>query len=197
LDKRNRQLAQATFSRSFRDYQNVMQASSATVSPRAQEKIVPAPPLAHSKKLRDPPQERLSARGAGGRVVAKSLFTPRRFEEASLPTKGPIMSAPPTVREMFSGNVEQVRAENIDTLAPNFVDSVMKSDGSLVASALGQRTTHSSFRVDPFKVTEIAGWTSSDKILQNDPYFAKPIQRTGNSCVKYDIISGRKKNFWY
>merc|ERR1711881_683191 len=127
----------------------------------------------------------------------KTFFTPRRFEEASLPTKGPIVTAPPTVRDMFSRNMDQVRTEAIDTLAPNFVNSVMKSDGSAVTAAIGRRTFHSSFRADPFKVTEIAGWTNEDKVFRQDPYHSKPIQRTGNSCVKYDILTGKKKDFWY
>lgn len=191
LARKNRQLAQATFSNSFREYQTAMSGFPDDVS---SAKVVPAPPLPFQKQLRDPQPAKLSARS---RLMSKTLFTPRRFEEATLPTKGPTMSAPPTVRDMFSRSMDQVRSEAIDTLSPNFVDSVMKTDGSAVSAAIGHRTKHSSCRVDPFKVTEIAGWTNEDKVFRQDPYSAKPIQRTGNSCVKYDIISGRKKDFWY
>jgi len=196
LERTNRQLAQATFSTSFRDYQDAMHSRFSTLTPRSrpeQDKVIPAPALPFNKRLRDPNPQKREAH----RVMAKTLFTPRRFDEASRGTKGPTYSAPPTVRDMFSSNMDQVRAEAIDTLSPNFVDSVMKSDGSAVASAIGNRTKHSSFRIDSFKVTEIAGWTNKDQVLRDDPYYSKPIQRTGNSCVKYDIISGRRKDFWY
>lgn len=62
------------------------------------------------------------------------------------------------------------------------------------------RTTQhcSMHRVEPQSAREISSWaTHNCKITRDDPFNVKPVQRSGNSCVKYDIIANTQKEFWY
>lgn len=62
-----------------------------------------------------------------------------------------------------------------------------------------ERTRHSRARVEPAQAREVTAWpfSGSDKLKRDDPYFVRPVQATGSSCVKYDIITGDRKQFWY
>merc|ERR1712129_438593 len=62
------------------------------------------------------------------------------------------------------------------------------------------RQQHSQNRVEPNPMTEITGWFEGDhkdKSKRGDPFFAKPVANMGSSCVKYDIVSNERKQFWY
>lgn len=61
------------------------------------------------------------------------------------------------------------------------------------------RKQHSQNRVEPSHRREISSWIfeHKDPLKREDPFFAKPVQNTGSSSVKYDIISNERKQFWY
>merc|ERR1711920_238525 len=59
-------------------------------------------------------------------------------------------------------------------------------------------TRHSQSRVESFSAREISDWKyKTDKLQRDDHYYLKPVQQTGSSSVKYDIISNERRHFWY
>jgi hypothetical protein len=132
--------------------------------------------------------------------------------------------APPAEKDMFR-KVDQLRTEShINVCEANLADALYGSsrareatprsvlgDLSITRSQLGtqasskppkpgsQRKQHSQNRVEPTNSKEISGWFEEhkDKLKKGDEFFAKPVPNMGNSCVKYDIISNERRQFWY
>jgi hypothetical protein len=61
-----------------------------------------------------------------------------------------------------------------------------------------ERTCLSNTRVEPWQVREMTSCNlGEDKLKRADAYFVKPVQCTGSSSVKFDIITGDRHQFWY
>merc|ERR1719487_43874 len=62
------------------------------------------------------------------------------------------------------------------------------------------RQQHSQNRVEQHYGKELSGWFEihqKDKLRKEDAFYAKPVANMGSSCVKYDIITNERKQFWY
>jgi hypothetical protein len=174
--------------------------------------------LPFQERLRDPVGARPTPR-----VVHKGEWTPRRNEKIQI-------ACPPTEHEMFTKNVDQLRAESqMDPFEANLADAVHSArakmsprtsleatatsvlsdmrtnratvgkNGSLPPKPGAHRQQHSQNRVEPQYGTEITGWFEAhkDKQKREDPFYARPVPNMGSSCVKYDIISNERRQFWY
>jgi len=171
--------------------------------------------------LKVPHQERYRdvAEKPTPRVITKNEWTPRRDERMKT-------RAPPAEHDMFR-NVDQLRTEShMDPFEANLADAVHSARakksplGTTATSVLGdlratrsqlgknehmppkpgaQRQQHSQNRVEPHYGKEISGWFEAhkEKTKREDPFFARPVANMGSSCVKYDIISNERKQFWY
>jgi len=166
------------------------------------------------RKVRDQARMRDIPERPTPRVLDRKDFTPRRGEPR-------VEHRPPHERDMFK-KVDQLRTDShMDCTEPNFQDAIGCRSSSLGISgahALGgtltsrsvlgdgvppkpaeHRSRHSVQRMEHSHHREITHWpfAGADKTKQGDPYHAKPVQQTGSSCVKYDIISNERKQFWY
>eukprot|EP00929_Paragymnodinium_shiwhaense_P014731 TRINITY_DN122694_c0_g1_i1.p1 TRINITY_DN122694_c0_g1~~TRINITY_DN122694_c0_g1_i1.p1 ORF type:complete len:355 (+),score=66.61 TRINITY_DN122694_c0_g1_i1:122-1186(+) len=150
------------------------------------------------------------------RTVARNLWTPRRGEVAADP-------APPSEKAMFR-KVHQLRAEShLDVTDKSLAEALSADAGGdapgrsnlahcstvrtqmpMASAGLppkpgAERTKHAAARIEPTFVREITSWPfqGKDKMKHGDPYFTKPLQNTGSSSVKYDILTGDRYQYWY
>lgn len=149
------------------------------------------------------------------RVLARPDWAPRRSEIRITP-------APPSEHDMFR-TVDQLRAESqMDVASSGFAStlhsarsrslgvsgsnavSLASTTRSLLREDLapkqaGARTRHSENRVEASSAREITGWPGEQthRLKREDHYYVKPVQQTGGSSVKFDIISNERKQFWY
>lgn len=62
----------------------------------------------------------------------------------------------------------------------------------------GARINHSRTRLESNDAREISNWPyHQDKLRRSDPFFVRPAHQLGGSSVKFDIITGERKQFWY
>jgi len=129
------------------------------------------------------------------RLTTKSLFTPRRGEQRE-------ERSPPGAQDMFK-SCDQIRAESVHHVVST---GFARDAETLRATGVQPRITaaaakpfHSSNRLEQISTRETSTWhmKHTDKLLREDPYHMKPNQRTGNSMVKYDILSNERKDYWY
>lgn len=168
--------------------------------------------MAHQHRKTDPIEKREP------RVVSRRDWTPRRGD-------APVSAAPPPcVQDMFK-SVDQLRVEShMDITDQNFADAVTapksaRSLGLVGAHAISRTLTarssyaeehrppkpaadrkrHSSNRLEDTTAREITHWACPfmDRGKRADQYYQRPLQGTGMSCVKYDIITNDKREFWY
>lgn len=62
------------------------------------------------------------------------------------------------------------------------------------------RTRQATQRIEPEHTRNITSWPLApgrDKLKKGDAFFEKPVQQTGSSSVKHDIITGQQRDFWY
>lgn len=130
------------------------------------------------------------------RLTAKTLFTPRRGELRE-------ERKPPRPEDMFS-TPNQIRNESvIDVVATSFArdNETRRATGTHPRiTAAASKTLHSADRLESIHTREVSTWhirNSAEKLLRDDNFHMKPMQRTGNSSVKYDILSNDRKDFWY
>jgi len=179
-----------------------------------------APPtpgrVSHDRTIPFQDRERDVAPKVSPRTMNKRLWGPRRGEvRAEL--------RPPSEHQMFQ-SVDQLRAEShADVSEQNFAASLRNSRstslGQSRATALSSatttrslnigreddpakpahaRTNHSRTRLESNDAREISNWPyHQDKLQRQDPFFVRPAHQLGGSSVKFDIITGERKQFWY
>lgn len=62
------------------------------------------------------------------------------------------------------------------------------------------RTRQATQRIEPDHTRYITSWPLApgrDKLKKGDAFFEKPVQQSGSSSVKHDIISNQQRDFWY
>lgn len=151
------------------------------------------------------------------RILEKHLWTPRRGEVLKIPQ-------PPHEHDMFR-SVDQLRSEShVDVHDANFADTLHSAratraagggegpsamtDANTGRSAMlhskppkppAARNRHSQTTIEQHAAREITGWPFHARcpLRREDPYYVRPVQQTGSSSVKYDIINNERKNFWY
>jgi len=165
-------------------------ARKAEITPRTPEKNW------NDKQVRDQHRKRDIPTPAPKDVTDKASWLPKR----SVPR---IHNMPPHATDMFC-SVDQLRAEpNNDVMSADFAHqhTAARMSGSQTARlsvAADDKRFHSHQRLEATTVRDVTSWPwQSDKLTRKDPYHAKPMQRSGNSSVKHDIISNERKNFWY
>jgi len=172
------------------------------------------PPTPGGAPSKGPFRERMQQQPQSARVVERAMLTSRRGE--------PLRVERAPEDHITYRNVDQLRAEShVDTTSPRFAGTVgaaslHTSRGGVhtmphpptMRSTLGDSTRplkstdtmvhQSGRRLEGFAVREISDWHAErDKLKNGDAFFAKPVQNSGSSCVKYDILSGERKQFWY
>eukprot|EP00927_Polykrikos_kofoidii_P067167 TRINITY_DN62687_c0_g1_i1.p1 TRINITY_DN62687_c0_g1~~TRINITY_DN62687_c0_g1_i1.p1 ORF type:complete len:359 (+),score=36.08 TRINITY_DN62687_c0_g1_i1:86-1078(+) len=202
-----KQLCQSMSPRDYEQYRRQRQASSAAP---------PTPGRVGQVDRQVPFRGRLRdvAVRPSPRVVDRQQWTPRRGEpQAKTP-------APPNEQDMFR-TVDQLRAEShMDVadrgLAENLLSARPRHDLSVLADVSTARSTvqhseqlppksardrvhHSTQRVEESHAREITGWPfhRDAKTKRGDHFYCQPVQQSGSSSVKFDIISGERKQFWY
>lgn len=130
------------------------------------------------------------------RVVAREDWTPRRGEPRP-------QARPPRTPELFQSR-HQVRAEPQQPLSArrsSLPPPAPQRHGTaaMTARPARERSNHSASRIEQTAGRELTSWPfeQHDRMRRDDPYHAKPAQQSGSSCVKYDIISNERHNFWY
>lgn len=152
------------------------------------------------------------------RIQEKHLWTPRRGEVMKVPE-------PPLEHDMFRA-VDQLRAEShVDVHDANFADAIHSArkaraagagdgpsalvDASKTRSAMVQdeapakpaaaRNRFSKNVIEQHAAREITGWPFHHRcpLRREDPFYVRPVQQTGSSSVKFDIITNERKDFWH
>jgi len=157
------------------------------------------------------------------RVVPKMQFTPRRDErlqERAPPSEHRMFTSVDQLRT--DSHIDTCEANLADAVHSSRAKHSARSSslGATATTVLGDigttrstlgmkdglppkpgahRQQHSQNRVEPHQGKDITGWTEAhkDKLKKEDAFFAKPVMNAGASCVKYDIISNERKQFWY
>jgi len=160
----------------------------AEVTPRTPEKNFT------DKQVRDQHRKRDIPTPPSQDVTHNSLWLSRR----GVPK---IQNMPPSHADMFQ-SVDQLRCEpHTDVMSADFAHkhTAARMSGSQTARLTSDdKRHHSSRRLESTTVRDITSWPwQTDKLTRNDPYNLKPVQRSGNSSVKHDIINNTRKNFWY
>lgn len=127
-------------------------------------------------------------------ITHKASWLPRR----GVPR---IENMPPPATDMFQ-SVDQLRCEPNDVLSSGFAHA---HTAARMSGTQTERLTvhdhkrhHSHQRLEAMTCRDVTSWPfANDKLTRRDPYHAKPMQRSGNSSVKHDIISNERKHFWY
>mmetsp|Transcript_47625 Transcript_47625/g.94690 ORF Transcript_47625/g.94690 Transcript_47625/m.94690 type:complete len:330 (+) Transcript_47625:89-1078(+) len=204
-----KQLLQASAPNNFAAY----------VARRTSSAAPPTPERAsHDRTIPFQDQERDSAPKpkVSPRTLNKQIWATRRGD---LRTE----LRPPPEHEMFK-SVDQLRAEShMDVSEQNFAASLRASRsaslGQSGATALSSATTqrslnigredeppkpaaarknHSRTRLESNDAREISNWPYyQDKLQRPDPFYVRPAHQLGGSSVKFDIITGERKQFWY
>jgi len=213
--RQSRQLRQAEHPRDYGQF-----------SARRDRDGLKTPERASSLAVKVPQQERLRdvAARPSPRVVSKGDWSARReerFKERVPPSEHEMFrNVDQLVTEShintFDANladaVHSSRAKNSarsGTLSARGERTVLGDMGTMRSQLGGardrppkpgaQRHQHSTNRVEPHQSRELSGWHEGhkDKLKREDPFFAKPVPNMGTSCVKYDIISNERKQFFY
>jgi hypothetical protein len=128
------------------------------------------------------------------KAETKAMFMSRR----DVPR---ITEMPPPAAEMFC-SVDQLRSEpHTNVMSARFAHehTAARMSGSQTARLTVDDKRHRSHqRLESMTVRDVTSWPwQSDKLTRRDPYHVKPMQASGNSSVKHDIISNERRNFWY
>lgn len=77
--------------------------------------------------------------------------------------------------------------------------SMMGRDRELPPKPGNQRKLHSQNRIEPLSGKDVTAWVfeHQDRLKRDDTFFTKPVQNSGSSSVKFDIISNQRHAFWY
>jgi len=131
-------------------------------------------------------------------VVNKAAWLPRR--EVGVPRIGNM--PPPAADVAMFQSVDQLRSEpHTDVMSARFAyeHTAARMSGSQTARLTADEKRHQSCqRLEATTVRDVTSWPwQSDKLTRHDPFHVKPMQRSGNSSVKHDIISNRRRDFWY
>lgn len=122
------------------------------------------------------------------RVSAREHWTPRRGELRE-------ERRPPADRSLYQ-TADQLRTDSFENASSSAFSK--KCDEGAMDQSIRTKTHFSRHRMDLAASRDITSWPMhSCKITREDPFHVKPLQRSGNSCVKYDIITNERKEFWY
>lgn len=207
------QLSQATAPRDYGLYVQRRQQSTVPATPKPRDGPLERV-MEYQDRLRDIPERETP------RIVSRNLWTPRRGEILAAPL-------PPSEQSMFLQVHQLRAESHMNASDKSLAEALSPrtgratGGGSFRASALvdcptartqmgattagvppkpgHERTKHSNIRIEPTFLREISAWPSQhkDKMKYGDAYFTKPLQNTGSSSVKYDIISGERMQYWY
>jgi len=209
-----KQLCQASAPRDYGRYHSARQTSVAPPTPERPGMF--GRQVQHQDKMRDVPEKTTP------RVVDKQLFSARRGESklvAAPPHESDMFRNLHQLRaESHHDVTDQQFAEALNSArrgsalaasgaavcdAPVTRSSMVAASvlvkGDLPPKQAHERAKYSKMRVEPHAARDMTGWPfhHQDRLKREDPYYVKPVQQTGSSGVKYDIITGEGHGFWY
>lgn len=181
-------------------------------TPRRGERLVEPQPPGEGEMFRAYDQLRTESHFDTSLATLAEGLPSRRSASMGLNTSGALPRPRPWqlggaagIPSISAANSANVTASSLD-LPPgasalsgaSTARSMMLRDDAIPKPA-HERVRHSKRRMEPQISNEITGWPfhGQDKTKRDDAYFSKPMLQTGSSSVKYDIISGDRRNFWY
>eukprot|EP00928_Gymnodinium_smaydae_P070150 TRINITY_DN5406_c1_g2_i1.p1 TRINITY_DN5406_c1_g2~~TRINITY_DN5406_c1_g2_i1.p1 ORF type:complete len:475 (-),score=89.60 TRINITY_DN5406_c1_g2_i1:51-1295(-) len=74
-----------------------------------------------------------------------------------------------------------------------------ESHNGLRPALAHERTRFSGHRAEQHQAREITGWpfSETERLKREDAFYVRPVQATGSSSVKYNIVTGERHGFFY
>lgn len=177
--KQVKHLCQMTTPRDFQAYLSQTRLYQDETAPRT-----PVKPSPETRVMEFPKRPRTPRQRPTPRLMDTGPWSARRGEKLpELPV--------PSEQEMIR-TVDQLRTR------PSTHTGAMGH--TLLSARADSQPHHSSRRAEALNVREISAWhqTARPEILQReDMFYGRPHLNPVNSCVKYNIVTNERRQFWY